>query len=757
MDWRCIHDSDASLQAENMRASLNDASAWLQAWQSRGYGVFVCINEMDGNGRKLNNVKSVRTHIIDLDNMSARQNLDLAASAEPAPWFGVNTSPNKYHVYWPVAAYRDNERYTRVQRKLRQAFDGDKKVIDPTRVLRVPGSYHLKDPQNPFPVSVWAMRGYNNPIRVENLESALSHIVAIDTVGDRKPLGDETLAAPSIEWIKHGLDLVDPNDLDREEWIAMLAAVKQSGWTLASDEQLFDIFSSWCQRYEHNNIGENRKQWNSIKDSQLGWKSMCSRIPGLSAALSFQGVDTTVKQTSGFENTPSQPQTGAPAMPIPEPPKMDCSGPYLNHLEIQEWFKGFHYVLSEKKMMSPTARFLDQGQFNALMGGKKFIIDEDSKTTLVPWEAVTKSTLWQIPKVDHVRFLPSTEFGAITVDNLGRDGINLYKPSIINPIQGDASRYIRHVAMLLPDVEDQRKLHTYLGHNIQHPGFKIPWAPVIQSSEGAGKGVFKRLMREAMGSSYVHYPNAKELADSGSKFNAWMRHKLFLIADEIKVDDRREMIEILKDMITEEQIEMQPKGVDQKIEDNYSNWLFFTNWKNAVPTTKNGRRFAIFYTAIQSMDDLLVRQMGKSYFDDLYNWMDNEDGAAIVANWYRSLDIPYGSIDMRAPTTSSTAEALIKSRSPVEAAIHEAIEAGRQGFRGGWISSLAINKRLVECDMRKISQGAMGEIMDDMGYFVIGRALAPMFEEDPKSSPMLFAKERNVNLTDYAGAQGYAR
>ena len=63
-------------------------------------------------------------------------------------------------------------------------------------------------------------------------------------------------------------------------------------------------------------------------------------------------------------------------------------------------------------------------------------------------------------------------------------------------------------------------------------------------------------MTHAIGNHYTYAPNAKELGSSGSKFNGWMERKLLLIADEIKTDDRRDLIEILKPMISEETLEI---------------------------------------------------------------------------------------------------------------------------------------------------------------------------------------------------------
>src|SRR5690606_27624452 len=201
-------------------------------------------------------------------------------------------------------------------------------------------------------------------------------------------------------------------------------------------------------------------------------------------------------------------------------------------------------------------------------------------------------------------FLPHEEHGTVVQDNLGRSGVNTYKPAIVRRIEGDVSPFLRHIEALLPVESDRKILLDFLAHNIRFPGYKIPWAPVIQSVEGAGKGVLKALVTHAFGVQYVHFPNAKELTNSGSQFNAWVRNKLFILADEIKVDDKRDLIEVLKPLISEVLIEVQSKGVDQELEDNYANWAFFSNWKDAVPVSKNGRRYAIFYSPLQTVGDL---------------------------------------------------------------------------------------------------------------------------------------------------------
>ena len=198
MDWRAIHDTNKEVPALPRRGTLADCWSELSNLNNQGYGIFCTIAAMNGQGRELGNVAHIRAHYVDLDNLSASANMQRAAASQPAPWFAVQSSAGKYHVYWPVAAYRDNDRFTTVQRKLRQVFDGDRNVIDAARVLRVPGTYNWKYGQ-PQLVTVSALGGYGQSITVESLEAALINVQVIDGgAGERRELGDADYAAPSL-------------------------------------------------------------------------------------------------------------------------------------------------------------------------------------------------------------------------------------------------------------------------------------------------------------------------------------------------------------------------------------------------------------------------------------------------------------------------------------------------------------------------------------------------------------------------------
>jgi hypothetical protein len=755
LDLRALHDTDKALPGHAQRGTLQALWGWIEAYNQQGYGIFVTPAALDGLGRSLENVTTIRAHYVDLDNLSAQQNYEAAGRHAPAPGFAVLSSPGKFHVYWPVQHYTvDLERFSGLQRRLRQVYDGDRAVIDAARVMRLPGTFNMKRPETPHLVTCHALPGFGQTITVEQLEASVSHVTVVDGgVGERHSLGDPALAAPSLAWIKRALDLVDPNDLDRGEWIAVTAAVKQSGWTLTDEASLYQMWAEWCARYGANNQGENEKQWKSLRSTELGWPSLLRRVPSLRAVMSFgEGV------AAGAPMLPPGAAGATPPMPAgqTEPPALDCRGEILTHLECAEWFKGCVFVGSMGKMLLPNGRLYDSTKFNGSQySGKKFIITQDGKMTDEPWKAATRSTLWTVPKVDHLRFLPMQEPGAVVTDVLGRIGVNTYVKPNIDMVPGDIAPFLNHLSAIIPDEGDMRILLDWMAHVVKFPGFKIPWAPVIQSTEGIGKGIIKLAMTYAIGSPYVHFPDAQQLGDSGGKFNGWMRSKVFILADEIKVDEKRHLVEVLKPLISEELIEVQSKGVDQEMEDNPANWGFFTNYKDAVPVTKNGRRYAMFYSPIQTEDDLFARGMGDEYMKALFAWLKG-DGQRFIAHWLYNYPIERGAISMRAPRTTSWDEAVSISRSPIERAIQEAIEGAVCGFRAGWVSEIAAMKLIKDNQVVRgnLPPHAIRAVLEAMGYREVGRQPVPYFQEDMTRAGVLYSN-RSADVARYGMEQGY--
>ena len=109
-----------------------------------GHGIFFMVNEGDLQGRKAPNVIRVRALFVDLDGASP---VPLVTSASP-PRIMVNSSPSRYHGYWPVDGCPLDD-FKPGQQALAKMFGGDPSVCDLPRVMRLPGFFHLKT-QTPF-------------------------------------------------------------------------------------------------------------------------------------------------------------------------------------------------------------------------------------------------------------------------------------------------------------------------------------------------------------------------------------------------------------------------------------------------------------------------------------------------------------------------------------------------------------------------------------------------------------------------------
>jgi hypothetical protein len=439
---------------------------------------------------------------------------------------------------------------------------------------------------------------------------------------------------------------------------------------------------------------------------------------------------------------------GAPPLPATAASRIDAtvaaanasvgSGGYLTTREQEKLFAGCVYIIDLHMVLMPDGRLLPPPNFQSAFGGYEFQMQTDGgRPVRNAFEAFTANRMMQFPKVADICFRPSEAPGAI----IG-DAVNIWRPLVIDEAPGDVALFLDHLGKLLPDQRDRKILLTYMQALVQYPGVKFQWAPVIQGVEGNGKTFLIQAMVHAVSERYAHRPKASQLTE---KFNGWMIGKLFIGVEEIKIPDhRREMIEDLKEWITNDRIEIRHVGGRKAMSENYANWMLTTNHKDAVPVNRNQRRFSILFTAQQSVADIHRDGMTPEYFTRLYQWFKSGGGKQAIAHYLRHSQIdpefdPAGACQ-RAPLTSSTVEAFSVSLGRIEQEIMEAIAEGRAGFRGGWISSIAVDHLLREKSLSGIGPNKKSEILTALGYRRECRSSCIIIEEDRKQ-PWLYRKD----------------
>lgn len=390
---------------------------------------------------------------------------------------------------------------------------------------------------------------------------------------------------------------------------------------------------------------------------------------------------------------------------------------FLTPSQQIDLFKGCVYIADRHEVLCPGGDTLDAARFRVRYGGYTFAMDnENQRTVRNAWEAFTESQAVRPPKADSTCFRPDLAPATIVVQG-GRSFANAWWPVEVEKVPGNPEPFMRHLRMLLPNERDASILLYYLAACVQHKGVKFQWAPLLQGVEGNGKTFFSHCVINAVGERYSHIPRPMDIS---SRFNPWLRNKLFIAVEDVYVEhERTEIFEILKPMITGRLQPVEAKGVDTIMGSICANFLFNSNHKDGLRKTGNDRRVAPLFTYQQTKSHLARDGLTRDYFSSLYAWYEH-GGMAVVNHLLHTIEIPeeynpaLGGI---APDTSSTAEAIAAGLGTVEQNILEAIEANAIGFMGGWVSSVFLDKLLETKGLAKrVPLNKRRDVMRSLGY-----------------------------------------
>ena len=448
--------------------------------------------------------------------------------------------------------------------------------------------------------------------------------------------------------------------------------------------------------------------------------------------------------------------------------RRDAGGSLVMDQVLVEYFADHVYIQDLNKIACPDGSLLDQARFNIMKAGPTFSIMDGGKgkTTEKAWDAFTMNLSFDFPKAHETCFRPEVKGNRLIVSE-GRRLYNTYVPIDTKRIAGDPGKFLDLLQRLLPVQRDRDILVTYMASLVRNPGAKFQWWPVIQGVEGNGKTALLQAMEFAVGSRYTFMPNTDQLADSKGKFNGWAEGKLFIGMEEINVANRRSFIDAFKPWVTNRRMQVESKGVDQRMIDNRANGMMTTNHKDGLPLTSNDRRYAIFFTAQQTKADKIRDGMSPAYFSDFYDWFYGKNayehlgpdyGRAVINDYLRTCDLVAefdpNTVCQTAPYTSSTMEALAASLGRVEQEIQLAAEQGDQGFCGGWISSMAVDK-LLESKRLSLAVNKRREAIMSLGYIphpALQDGRVNNMVEPDKGKPRLYLREGHLalNLTSPA-------
>jgi len=381
-------------------------------------------------------------------------------------------------------------------------------------------------------------------------------------------------------------------------------------------------------------------------------------------------------------------------------------------------FAGCVYVQDIHKILVPGGDLLKPDQFKVAFGGYTFTQDNANiKTTKDAWEAFTQNQSYRPPKAKSTCFKPNEPPGKL-INQGGLTYVNKFWPVEIKRSVGNIEPFLIHMNKLFPNERDRLIALSFMCAIVQYQGYKFDWAVLFQGLPGNGKTILSYCVQEAVGHRYTFFPRADQISE---KFNSWLFDNIFIGVHDVSIpSQKREIFEILKPMITDKRQSNRAMQTEGVMVDVVANFIFNCNPSDGLLKTMDDRRICPLFCAQQNVGDKERDGMTGDYFPNLIKWL-KADGYAIVSELLHTWPIPDefnpAAGCTEAPVTTSTQRAIEASSGSIEQEVVEAIQQGLPGFRGGWISSIMLDKLLETLGLaRRITRFKRKEMLLSMGY-----------------------------------------
>ena len=207
----------------------------------------------------------------------------------------------------------------------------------------------------------------------------------------------------------------------------------------------------------------------------------------------------------------------------------------------------------------------------------------------------------------------------------GKFYLNAYEPNDIDPEEGDTK--LLHELLNHYFNGQTKYMNQFLdwwAFQIQKPGEKIRYAVILHSTFfQVGKGSIWRAMKLTFGAH-----NAKEI-DVGQaidKGKGYLTNSQVVLIDEMQsagdFNEKMKLLNHLKRIITEDSISARALFIDYKIVQSCTNYILFTNHKDALSIPPNEVRYWVFMSDRERMSD--------DFYKRYHKWLDDGGAKAIL-------------------------------------------------------------------------------------------------------------------------------
>ncbi len=254
----------------------------------------------------------------------------------------------------------------------------------------------------------------------------------------------------------------------------------------------------------------------------------------------------------------------------------------------------------------------------------------------------------------------------------GKTYWNLFQGFPIKPKQGDWSRLENHIFKVIcdSDLEVYKWLWNWQRAIFQIPGWKNPTAITMISGQGTGKGTWADYLGALCGQHYKVIQKGNNLT---GKFNYRLKDAIIVFADEVTWGGDKNAEGVLKTMVTQDTLDIEPKYKDSFEVKNCINLIIASNNEWVIPAGLDDRRFCVLRVA--EIDEL---KDNPEYFKPIRQQMKN---GGLEAMLWDMLEAPLTETELsnlrKIPRTQELFKQILLSMNPVHKYWFECLSRGR--------------------------------------------------------------------------------
>lgn len=307
----------------------------------------------------------------------------------------------------------------------------------------------------------------------------------------------------------------------------------------------------------------------------------------------------------------------------------------------------------------------------------------------------------------------------------GKTFLNTFRPATIPAVADKLSKagrmaadvVINYFRVQFPDDREFMRIMDWLAWVVNNPTKRVSYALLILGGQGSGKSIIKKFMTYMLGAENVGTVSNQIIHKS---FSAWQAGNILKVIEEISVSGHRyDVMNVLKEPISNETLFIERKHRDGVEEVNTASWMAYTNDIAALPVTRLDRRWLIVRSQFKTKEHIQAYLAEHpTFFKDFERAFTRHAGQIkrFLADWTYSDDFdPTG----HAPVTTSQEDMMYTAYDDFTDAILSCVDSAEcAGITPDLIHSHAISvhvPREYRPSMRHVASR-----LEDIGYYRLG-------------------------------------